>query len=147
MEWQIRLARICERLFKAWLNWSGSRFYDLWNGLKCLQNSSGHVHLSHGKCLVWCLPIILVHETYLLLSSTLLWAFQLSAYHAQDTPYQHLLSFSMLCTWLYQTACSILRKTKFSWLISFWRKVSGILLKYPPFCSIFFEKDDSSDRW
>ncbi len=39
------------------------------------------------------MPIILIHETYLLLSSTLLRVLQPSAHHAQDTPCQHLLSF------------------------------------------------------
>jgi hypothetical protein len=31
----------------AWLYWSGSRFYDSWNGLTstCLQKSWGHYHL------------------------------------------------------------------------------------------------------
>ncbi len=72
----------------SWLYWSGSWFYDSWNGLSSssLQNSSGHFHLSHCKFLVWCLPIILIHETYHLLSSTSLWVLQPSAHHAQDTP-------------------------------------------------------------
>jgi hypothetical protein len=34
--------------------------------------TSGHYHLLNGKCLVWYLHIILINETYLLLSSTLL---------------------------------------------------------------------------
>jgi hypothetical protein len=78
----------------AWLYWSGSWFYDSWNGLtsSCLQKSSGHYHLFHDKHLAWCLPIILIHETYLLLSSTLLRVLQPSAHHA-DTPIQHSLSF------------------------------------------------------
>ncbi len=41
---------------------------------------------------MWCL-LILIYATYLLLSSTSLWVLQPSAHHAQDTPYQHLLSF------------------------------------------------------
>ncbi len=41
---------------------------------------------------MWCLPI-LIYETYLLLSSTLLRVLQPSAHHAQDTPTQHSLSF------------------------------------------------------
>jgi hypothetical protein len=34
-----------------------------------------------------------LHEIYLLLSSTLLWVLLPSAHHAQDTLYQHLVSF------------------------------------------------------
>jgi hypothetical protein len=34
---------------------------------------------------MWCLPI-LIYETYLLLSTSLLWVFQPSAHYAQDTP-------------------------------------------------------------
>ncbi len=118
----------------AWLYWSDSWFYDSWNGLisSCLQKSSGHYHLFYGKGLVWCLPIILIRKTYLLLSSTLLRVLQPSAHYAQDTPCQQLLSFSLLCAWLCQATCSILRETKFSQLISLWQKVSGISLKYPP---------------
>ncbi len=55
------------------------------------------------------------HSWHLLsLKQYFAWVLQPSAHYAQDTPYQHLLSFSMLCTWLYQTTCSILRETKFS---------------------------------
>ncbi len=66
--------------FWAWLYWSGSWIYDSWNGLSSshIQTWSGHYHLFLGKRLIWCLPIILIYETYLLLCSTSLWVFQSS---------------------------------------------------------------------
>ncbi len=48
--------------------------------------------------------------------------------------------FSMLCTWLYQITCSMLKETKFSRLISLWQKVSGISLKYPHFFLFFWKR-------
>ncbi len=58
--------------FWAWLYWSGSWIYDSWNGLSSshIQTWSRHYHLFLGKRLIWCPPIILIYETYLLLSST-----------------------------------------------------------------------------
>ncbi len=49
------------------------------------EQSSSHHHLFHRTHLMRCLPI-LIYETYLLLSSSLLWVFQPSAHCAQDTP-------------------------------------------------------------
>ena len=117
--------------FWAWLYWSGSCswVYDSWNGLSSshIQKWSHHYHLFLGKCIIGCLLIILMYETYLPLSSTPLWVFQSSDpdYHVQETPYQN--------------------EAFHDW-ISLWQKVSSISLKYPPFFS-FFEKDDSSDIW
>ncbi len=71
------------------------------------EQSSSHRHLFHRTHLIWCLPI-LIYETYLLLSTSLLWVFQPSAHYAQDyTPY-HQLSISASCTCLSQTKCTIL---------------------------------------
>ena len=66
--------------FWAWFYWSGSWIYDSWNGLSSshIQTWSCHYHLFLGKRLIWCPPIILIYETYLLLSSTSLWVFQSS---------------------------------------------------------------------
>ena len=57
----------------AWLYWSGSWIYDSWNGLSSshIQKWSSHYHLFLGKRLLWCLPIILIYETYLLLVNRL----------------------------------------------------------------------------
>ena len=71
------------------------------------EQSSSHHHLFHRTHLMRCLPI-LIYETYLLLSTSLLWVFQPSAHYAQDyTPY-HQLSISASCTCLSQTKCTIL---------------------------------------
>lgn len=81
---------ICERLFFwAWLYWSGSWIYDSWNGLSS-KSYTERVKSSISwwqAPRVWCLPIIPIYDTYLVLSSTLLsWILGLShlwssAYH------------------------------------------------------------------
>ncbi len=49
------------------------------------EQSSSHHHHFHSAHLMRCLPI-LIYETYILLSTSLLLVFQPSAHYAQDTP-------------------------------------------------------------
>ena len=133
----------------AWLYWSGSRFYDSWNGLTstCLQKSSGHYHLFHGKHLAWCLPIILIHETYLLLSSTLLRVLQPSAHHAQDTPTQHSLSFFYA---MHMALSDYVQHVEGNEVFTIdFPLTKGLrhIIEIPPIFFYFFEKDTSSDLW
>ncbi len=63
-------------------------------------------------------PIILIHGTYLLLSSTLLWVLQPSASHAQETLYQQSLSFFYAMHMALSDYEQHVKETKFSRLIS-----------------------------
>jgi len=107
------------------------RFLDeSWNALSSshIQKWSRHYHLFLGKCLIWCLTIILIYETYLLLSSTSLWVFQSSDPQKNMLKKPH-------------------TNTKLS-TIEFPsdKKSQAYRLNTPPFF-LFFEKDDSNDLW
>jgi hypothetical protein len=115
--------------FWVWLYWSGSWIYDSWNGLSSshIQKWSRHYHLFLGKRLIWCLPIILIYETYLLLSSTSLLIFQSSDPQINMLKKPH--TNTKLSTIEFP---SDKRSQAYHW-------------NTPPF--FLFEKDDSSDLW
>ncbi len=95
--------------------------------------SSSHHHLFHRTHLMRCLPI-LIYETYLLLSTSLLRVFQPSAHYAQGyTPY-HQLSISASCTCLSQTRCTILWDSSYPTLTAS-PSTKGLWYRYRP---IFF---------
>ncbi len=92
--------------------------------------SSSHHHLFHRTHLMRCLPV-LIYETYLLLSTSLLWVFQPSAHYAQDnTPY-HQLSISASCTCLSQTKCTILWDSSYPTLTAS-PSTKGLWYRYRP---------------
>ena len=99
------------------------------------EQSSSHHHLFHRTHLMRCLPI-LIYETYLLLSTSLLWVFQPSAHYAQDyTPY-HQLSISASCTCLSQTKCTILWDSSYPTLTAS-PSTKGLWYRYRPIFYLF----------